>query len=75
MALGEDQLPNVWQSHEVVGTIKEDIAEELGLRKDVKLWQVPGTMLPRLELELLAMVNAIFPWYFWYHLYPVRVLE
>ena len=33
----EDQLPTVYESYEVVGTIKEDIAEELGLRKDVKV--------------------------------------
>lgn len=33
----EDQLPTVYESYEVVGTVKEDIAEELGLRKDVKV--------------------------------------
>ncbi|NLN41326.1 MAG: xylulokinase [Clostridiales bacterium] len=33
----EDQLPTVYESYEVVGNIKEDIAEELGLRKDVKV--------------------------------------
>lgn len=33
----EEQLPTVYESYEVVGTIKEEVAEELGLRKDVKV--------------------------------------
>lgn len=33
----EEQLPTVYESYQVVGTIKEDIAEELGLDKDVKV--------------------------------------
>lgn len=33
----EEQLPTVYESFEVVGTIKEEVAEEFGLRKDVKV--------------------------------------
>lgn len=33
----EKQLPTVYESYQVVGTIKEEIAEEFGLRKDVKV--------------------------------------
>ncbi|MFY9175755.1 MAG: xylulokinase [Caldicoprobacterales bacterium] len=33
----EEQLPTVYESFEVVGTIKEEVAEELGLSKDVKV--------------------------------------
>jgi len=33
----ERQLPAVYESYQVVGTIKEEIAEEFGLRKDVKV--------------------------------------
>ena len=32
-----EQLPDVFESYEVVGTLKEDIAEKLGLSKDVKV--------------------------------------
>ncbi|MBQ1900128.1 MAG: xylulokinase [Erysipelotrichaceae bacterium] len=31
----EDQLPKLYESYEVTGTIKEEIAEEFGLNKDV----------------------------------------
>ena len=33
----EEQLPKLFESYEVVGTLKEDIAEELGLSKEVKI--------------------------------------
>ena len=33
----EEQLPKLYESYEVVGTLKEEIAEELGLSKDVKV--------------------------------------
>ena len=33
----EDQLPTVFESYEVVGTLKEEIAEEFGLGRDVKV--------------------------------------
>lgn len=33
----EDQLPSLYESYEVVGTVKEEIAEEFGLSKDVKV--------------------------------------
>ncbi|HHY81271.1 MAG TPA: xylulokinase [Clostridiales bacterium] len=35
--LKEEQLPAVYQSYDVVGTIKEDICTELGFIKDVKV--------------------------------------
>lgn len=33
----EEQLPRLYESYEVVGTLKEDIAAELGLPKEVKV--------------------------------------
>ena len=33
----EEQLPAVYQSYEVVGTLKEDLSSELSLNKDVKV--------------------------------------
>jgi len=33
----EEMLPKLYESYEVVGTIKEDVAETLGLSKDVKI--------------------------------------
>ena len=35
--VSEEQLPKLFESYEVVGTLKEDIAEELGLSKEVKI--------------------------------------
>ena len=35
--VSEEQLPKLFESYEVVGTLKEDIAEELGLFKEVKI--------------------------------------
>ena len=32
-----EQLPDVFESYEVVGTLKEEIAERLGLNNDVKV--------------------------------------
>ena len=33
----EEKLPKLYESYEVVGTLKEEIAKELGLSKDVKV--------------------------------------
>ena len=35
--VSEEQLPKLFESYEVVGTLKEDIANELGLSKEVKI--------------------------------------
>ena len=35
--VSEEQLPKLFESYEVVGTLKEAIAEELGLSKEVKI--------------------------------------
>ena len=35
--VSEEQLPKLFESYEVVGTLKEDNAEELGLSKEVKI--------------------------------------
>ena len=34
LGVSEEQLPKLFESYEVVGTLKEDIAEELGLSKE-----------------------------------------
>lgn len=36
-SVSEKQLPTIYQSYEVVGTIKEEISQEFGLSKDVKV--------------------------------------
>ena len=44
----EEQLPKLYESYEVVGTLLPEIAEELGLSTDVKIIAAPETTLPRL---------------------------
>ncbi|AKL95914.1 xylulose kinase XylB [Clostridium aceticum] len=37
LGISEEQLPRLYESYEVIGNIKPDLAEELGLNKDVKI--------------------------------------
>ena len=37
IGIHESQLPNLYESYEIVGNIKPELAEELGLSKDVKI--------------------------------------
>ena len=57
----EEQLPKLYESWEVVGTLKPEIAKELGFSEDVKLLQVPEIMRQQL-LEQVQLVtdSAIF---------------
>ena len=57
------QLPDLYESYEVVGNLKEELAKELGFSQDVKSLPAQGTMpLPPLEQEPLARDAATFPW-------------
>lgn len=71
------QLPDLYESYEVVGNLKEELAKELGFSQDVKSLPAQGTMpLPPLEQEPLARDAATFPWVpAEPSLFPVRALR
>ena len=73
----EEQLPKLFESYEVVGSLKQEIAEELGLSKTVKVIAGAGIMLLRLsEQEQLEMEDVSFTWtHPEQFLFPVNSLE
>ena len=58
----EEQLPKLYESWQVVGNLKAEVAKELGFSEDVKVVAGQVTMLRQLsEQERLAMASATFP--------------
>ena len=71
------QLPDLYESYEVVGNLKEELAKELGFSQDVKIIAGAGdNAAAPLEQEPLARDAATFPWVpAEPSLFPVRALR
>ena len=67
----EEQLPKLYESWQVVGTLKPEVAKELGFSEDVKVVAGAGdNAKPMLsEQELLVTDSVIFPWNIRHDLY------
>ena len=61
--ISEEQMPKLFESYETVGTLRPELAEELGLPASCKSQQAQGTIAELLwEPELWEMGDVTFLW-------------